>query len=210
MSSFNQEENSEIPSYLSHLEETVLEELSSREKNFSFRFNGLRRVLNDVHQQKLSRALERLQEDHLIERFPDGGYGLGKDSYEKIKERFKKKALYQRSRTHTLSEPVIYSARATDKEFPVKSIINRLIGKYFGQYRFMGHYFFNKSGKLEWINAENQSKIIVTEITPHKITILGYNTSKVALDRFLQIIQQILLELQLIVNLRQEANHQVN
>ena len=65
-----------IPEYLSSLEENVLSELSTREKNYSFRFNGLRRILRDVHQQKLTRALERLQEDNLIERHPDGGYTL--------------------------------------------------------------------------------------------------------------------------------------
>ena len=68
MDEFSQEMDDAIPNYLSNLEESVLEELSVREKNYSFRFNGLRRLLRDVHQQKLSRALERLQEDLLLKR----------------------------------------------------------------------------------------------------------------------------------------------
>ncbi|MHA2112363.1 MAG: hypothetical protein ACW98W_12850 [Candidatus Hodarchaeales archaeon] len=81
MNEFSQEIEDFIPEYLSSLEESVLEELSIREKNYSLRFNGLRRLLKDVHQQKLTRALERLQEDSLITQFPDGGYGLGNESY---------------------------------------------------------------------------------------------------------------------------------
>jgi len=70
MDEYSQENEEIIPDYLSNLEESVLEELSTRERNYSFRFNGLRRILSDVHQQKLTRALERLQEDRLIK---DGG-----------------------------------------------------------------------------------------------------------------------------------------
>ena len=140
METMNQDEDEFIPQYLSRLEEHVLSELSSREKNYSFRFNGLRRILKDVHQQKLSRALERLQEDQLIERNPDGGYGIDRNSYDMIRDYYHKHALfldYSSLNSETKQEFTIKANR----DFPVKSIISKLAGKYFGAFRFIGHYY---------------------------------------------------------------------
>lgn len=206
MNSFTDQEDPSIPEYLSQLEETVLEELSLRERNYSFRFNGLRRLLNDVHQQKLARALERLQEDNLIERYPDGGYGLDSKYYDRVKEKFGKQSLNNGNFGFDLNTHQNYTTISTGKDFPVQIIINKLTGKYFGQYRFIGHYFSNGKGRLEWIHAENQSKILLTQISPRKIEISALNVSKLAIERFLRIIQQILYELQIIAQFS-EVHH---
>jgi hypothetical protein len=210
MNTFNQEAEEMIPEYLSSLEETVLEELSVREKHYTFRFNGLRRVLNDVHQQKLTRALERLQEDHLIERHPDGGYGLDKKYYDKIRERFGSKPLSDGVFSFDLNKQKNYSAVTTSKEFPVQTIIDKLTGKYFGSFRFIGHYYANGKGRLEWIHAENQSKILITQISPYKIEISANNVSNLAINRFLRLIRQVLLEHKIFVNLTEEHSAQAN
>ncbi len=115
METLNQEDGEFIPDYLSRLEENVLSELSLREKNYSFRFNGLRRILKDVHQQKLSRALERLQEDQLVERYPDGGYGLDSSSYEMVRDHYNKNQIFlDYSRLNSGNKRVFF-AFSTDK-----------------------------------------------------------------------------------------------
>ena len=126
METLNQEDSEFIPVYLSRLEENVLSELSLREKNYSFRFNGLRRILKDVHQQKLSRALERLQDDQLVERYPDGGYGLDSSSYEMVRDHYNKKQIFlDYSRLNSGNKQVFF-AFSTDHSFPVKNIIDLL------------------------------------------------------------------------------------
>ncbi|MHA2225129.1 MAG: hypothetical protein ACXAC8_07985 [Candidatus Hodarchaeales archaeon] len=199
-----------FPEYLSRLEENVLSELSAREKNYTFRFNGLRRLLRDVHQQKLSRALERLQEDQLIERFPDGGYGLDPGSYEVVKERFGKQSLLPNFFDIHSSDKKIVTTIPSERRLPVKDITTSLSGKYFGDYRFMGHYFSKGEGRLEWINAEDHSKILITSITSSLIKIEAYNVSKIALNKFLRIIQEILVDKQIILKFTNNVASQAN
>ncbi|MHA2244048.1 MAG: hypothetical protein ACXADY_03695 [Candidatus Hodarchaeales archaeon] len=214
METLNQEDSEFIPDYLSRLEENVLTELSLREKNYSFRFNGLRRILKDVHQQKLSRALERLQDDQLIERYPDGGYGLDSSSYEMIRDHYN----YSRLNSDFLEKSVFldssnrqrYFAHSDDLNYPVKSIINKLAGKYFSDYRFIGHYYSDGKGRLEWINAEDHSKILISSISSSKIEIMAYNVSLIAVRKFLQIIQQLFLEYQIILKFSEDSSSQAN
>ncbi len=207
MDTFDQEEEF-IPDYLSRLEETVLEELSSREKNYSIRFNGLRRVLKDVHQQKLSRALERLQEDQLIVRYPDGGYGLGGNSYEMIREYFRGDA---RDYINLDTSPKqIISALSSDNNFPVQKIVSKLTGKYFGAFRFIGHYYSNGEGRLEWIHGEDHSRILISSITSSKIEIIAYNVSKVSITKFLDILRHVLIGYSILVEFSTTVSSQAN
>ena len=201
MDTSDQEDSEFIPVYLSRLEEHVLSELSSREKNYSFRFNGLRRILQDVHQQKLSRALERLQEDRLIERYADGSYGLDSNSYERVREYYNKQQMFLDYSNFESDNKQVFTAFSTDHNFPVKRIINNLAGKYFGDFRFIGHYYSNGKGRLEWIHTEQHSTILISTITASKIEIMAYNVSQAAINKFLQIIQQLLLDYQIILNL---------
>jgi hypothetical protein len=206
----NSDDNAFSPEYLSSLEENVLSELSSREKNYAFRFNGLRRILRDVHQQKLTRALERLQEDNLIERQPNGGYQLEDNSYDRIREYYSKQDRYFGYGKSNLDNEKIFTSISRDTKFPVKHIINRLSGKYFGDYRFIGHYYSEGRGQLEWIHAEDHSRILISTITPSKITMITYNVSKIAINKFLRILQQTLLEYQMVVPLTEETASQAN
>ncbi|MFX0122030.1 MAG: hypothetical protein ACFFAE_00185 [Candidatus Hodarchaeota archaeon] len=201
METMNQEEDEFIPQYLSRLEEHVLSELSSREKNYSFRFNGLRRILKDVHQQKLSRALERLQEDQLIERNPDGGYGLDRDSYDMIRDYYHKQSLFL-DYSNLNSEGKQELTITANRDFPVKSIISKLTGKYFGAFRFIGHYYSDGEGRLEWIHAEDRSKILISAFSASKIKIAAYNLSKAEINKFLHILQQYLLDYTIVAQLR--------
>ena len=210
METLNQEDSEFIPVYLSRLEENVLSELSLREKNYSFRFNGLRRILKDVHQQKLSRALERLQEDQLVERYPDGGYGLDSSSYEMVRDHYNKNQIFlDYSRLNSGNKRVFF-AFSTDRSFPVKNIIDLLAGKYFSDYRFIGHYYSDGKGRLEWTHSEDHSKILISSISVSKIEIVAYNVSLIVVRKFLQIIQQLLLEYQIILQFTDETGSQAN
>ncbi|MFX0050452.1 MAG: hypothetical protein ACFE8U_04080 [Candidatus Hermodarchaeota archaeon] len=210
MNTINQEEGEVLPEYLSRLEENVLEELSLREKHYSFRFNGLRRLLKDVHQQKLSRALERLQEDRLIEQYPDGGYGLDRNSYEMIREHFgNHQAKIDYFEFNSTSKRV-YTAISSENQIPVKSLINKLAGKYFGSFRFMGHYYSNGEGRLEWIHADDHSKILISSLTSAKLEIISYNVTQTEITKFLNILQQLLFDYQIILSFSINSTTQVN
>ncbi len=202
MDEFSQEMDDAIPNYLSNLEESVLEELSVREKNYSFRFNGLRRLLRDVHQQKLSRALERLQEDRLIRQDPDGGYGLGDDSYDIIREHFGNQELFGQFQRGKKEPNSIQTEIIANKEIPVAELVSLLAGKYFGYYRFVGHYYNNNKGRLEWTHVEDHSKILISTVSQTTIKIESFNVSKATIERFIQLIRQMMVSYQILFQVR--------
>lgn len=206
----NRDNSAFSPEYLSSLEENVLSELSSREKTYAFRFNGLRRLLSDVHQQKLTRALERLQEDNLIERHPSGGYRLDDNSYDMVREYYSKQDMYLNYRKPNSGNKKVFTSISGEHPFPVKHIISKLSGKYFGDFRFIGHYYSKGKGQLEWIHAEDRSRILISTITLSEIQIITYNINKAELSRFLRIVQQTLLDYQLVVTLTEETVPQAN
>ena len=210
MNEFSQEIEDFVPEYLSSLEESVLEELSIREKNYSLRFNGLRRLLKDVHQQKLTRALERLQEDSLITQFPDGGYGLGKESYDKVRQYFGKNDLIYRFEERNSDPDKVTAALFSNKEIPVEDIVQQLAGKYFGNYRFVGHYLTNNKGRLEWIHMEDHSKILISSISPTEIKIESFNVSKSTIERLIQMIRQMLVTQKIFLRLHESLPSRAN
>ncbi len=210
MNEFSQEIEDFIPEYLSRLEESVLEELSIREKNYSLRFNGLRRLLKDVHQQKLTRALERLQEDSLITQFPDGGYGLGNESYDKVRQYFGKDGIIYRYQENNSDPEKVVAALISNKEIPVEDIVQQLAGKYFGNYRFVGHYLTNNKGRLEWIHMEDHSKILISSISATEIKIESFNVSKSTIERLIQMIRQILVTQKIFLRLHENSPSNAN
>ncbi|MHA1541791.1 MAG: hypothetical protein ACTSQH_02310 [Candidatus Hodarchaeales archaeon] len=210
MNEFSQEIEDFIPEYLSRLEESVLEELSIREKNYSLRFNGLRRLLKDVHQQKLTRALERLQEDSLITQFPDGGYGLGNESYDKVRQYFGKDGIIYRYQENNSDPEKVIAALISNKEIPVEDIVQQLAGKYFGNYRFVGHYLTNNKGRLEWIHMEDHSKILISSISATEIKIESFNVSKSTIERLIQMIRQMLVSQKIFLRLHESLPSNAN
>ena len=193
-----QTEKDETPEYLSYrssLEETVLSEFSTREKSYAFRFNGLRRVLKDVHQQKLTRALERLQEDQLIERHQDGGYTLDANYYDNVRDYYlKQKDFIQRSPSEVTHSQQHFIGKRKENDLPVQQLTEKLAGKYFSSYRFIGHYYSNGEGRLEWIHAEDGSRILISSISSNQILIASRNVSQSAIRKFLHILQHILMD----------------
>ena len=210
MDEFSQEIEDFVPEYLSSLEESVLEELSIREKHTSLRFNGLRRLLKDVHQQKLTRALERLQEDSLIKQFPDGGYGLGNESYDKVRQYFGKDGLMYRYQEKNTDPEKVLASLTSNREIPVEDLVEFLAGKYFGNYRFVGHYYMNEKGRLEGIHVEEHSKILISSISPTEITIESFNVSKSTIERLIQMIRQMLVTRKIFLHLHESSPSHAN
>ncbi len=199
-----------IPEYLSRLEESVLEELSIRERNYNFRFNGLRRLLRDVHQQKLTRALERLQEDRLIQQSPDGGYRLGNDSYDKVREYYGNQELLHHYQNQNNEQGKLLTTITSEKEIPVEDLIKKLAGKYFGYFRFVGHFSTDKKGRLEWIHVEDHSKILISTISQSEIEIESYNVRKETIERFIQLIRQLLVNQHVFLQIRENSSSHPN
>ncbi|NHJ03027.1 MAG: hypothetical protein EAX86_12900 [Candidatus Heimdallarchaeota archaeon] len=212
--STEQTEKETIPDYLSYrsqLEETVLSEFSTREKSYAFRFNGLRRVLKDVHQQKLTRALERLQEDQLIERHQDGGYTLDSNYYDYLKDYYEKqKAFSRRSVSDSIHTQQNFIATRKENDLPVQQLTEKLAGKYFSYYRFIGHYYSNGEGRLEWIHAEDGSRILISAISSDQILVSSRNVSQNAIRKFLHIIQHILIEYNIYLAFTEETGPEAN
>ncbi|PWI49049.1 hypothetical protein CEE45_03805 [Candidatus Heimdallarchaeota archaeon B3_Heim] len=210
MEEYRQESADFVPEYLSSLEESVLEELSVREKNYNFRFNGLRRLLRDVHQQKLTRALERLQEDRLIQQSPDGGYGLGNETYDKVREYFDNQGLIHHYQEQNSELKKILTTITSEKEIPVEDLVKQLAGKYFGYYRFVGHFSTDNKGRLEWIHVEDHSKILISTISQTEIEIESYNVKSETIERFIQLIRQMLVNHQIFLQIRRISTSHAN
>lgn len=210
MEEYRQESADFVPEYLSSLEESVLEELSVREKNYNFRFNGLRRLLRDVHQQKLTRALERLQEDRLIQQSPDGGYGLGNETYDIVREYFDNQGLINHYQEQNSELKKILTTITSEKEIPVEDLVKQLAGKYFGYYRFVGHFSTDNKGRLEWIHVEDHSKILISTISQTEIEIESYNVNSETIERFIQLIRQMLVNHQIFLQIRRTSTSHAN
>ena len=210
MEEYRQESADFVPEYLSSLEESVLEELSVREKNYNFRFNGLRRLLRDVHQQKLTRALERLQEDRLIQQSPDGGYGLGNETYDIVREYFDNQGLIHHYQEQNSELKKILTTITSEKEIPVEDLVKQLAGKYFGYYRFVGHFSTDNKGRLEWIHVEDHYKIFISTIYQTEIEIESYNVNSETIERFIQLIRQMLVNHQIFLQIRRTSTSHAN
>jgi hypothetical protein len=167
-------------------------------------------LLRDVHQQKLTRALERLQEDQLIQQYPDGGYGLGRDSYDRIRKHFSNQGLFDQYQREKIEPSRIQAEITANKEIPVAELVSRLAGKYFGYYRFIGHSHENNKGRLEWIHVEDHSRILVSTISPSKIQIESTNVSKATIERFIQLIREILIYQKILLQVRKISSSRPN
>jgi hypothetical protein len=160
--------------------------------------------------QKLTRALERLQEDSLITQFPDGGYGLGNESYDKVRQYFGKDDIIYSYQENNSDPEKVVAALISNKEIPVEDIVQQLAGKYFGNYRFVGHYLTNNKGRLEWIHMEDHSKILISSISATEIKIESFNVSKSTIERLIQMIRQMLVTQKIFLRLHEKLPSNAN
>ena len=111
-----------------------------------FTFDGLKR-LTGLHQEKLSRIIDRLEEEGLLEKV-DEGYRITARGNETV----------PRSLSTTLQPiPIVQSLLPRDVD--LQQIISGLKGRWFGGLRWLGYSQDNDATTLKWIAEEDGIQI---------------------------------------------------
>ena len=107
-----------------------------------FTFDGLRRLLG-LHQETLSRVLDRLQDDGFVEKVADG-YRLTPEAGELVPRRLSSRL------THV---PIIQALLPEDAD--VGSIVAGLKGRWFGKLHWVGYSQNEEGTVLRWIGEDD-------------------------------------------------------
>ncbi len=107
-----------------------------------FTFDGLKRLLG-VHQEMLSRVLDRLEEEGLVEKLPEGYRVTVRGS-----ELFPRRLSSAPSRI-----PIVQSLLPQDID--LKRIISELKGRWFGNLRWLGYSQTDEGVVLKWITEDD-------------------------------------------------------
>ena len=130
---------------LDYRQREVLSALSEEHKA-TYSFQGLRRKLG-LHQEMLSRTLDRLEEQDLVEKTEDG-YRISFDSHS---SRF----------SHTGSAAV--EARAITAYLPhdvdPSFVLRNLKGRWFGEYRWLGYSSTSSATMMIWISDDGRVEL---------------------------------------------------
>ena len=122
-----------------------------------FTFDGLKRLLG-LHQEKLSRIIDRLEEEGVFERVPEG-YSITK----------KGNALVARPLSSTQPTiPIVQSLLPRDVD--LQEIIAGLKGRWFGSLRWLGYVNNDEGVILKWI-AEEQGFQLDAKFTENYLSI---------------------------------------
>ena len=123
-----------------------------------FTFEGLRRRLK-IHQETLSRILNRLTEEKILKK-TNSHYALTSKAKDLLKTQ------NQTSASRTL--PVLQTFLPS--QIPITKIVSNLKGKWFGTLRWLGYYKINEDVVLKWITTDGgiilsaiffQSKLLI-------------------------------------------------
>ena len=106
-----------------------------------FTFDGLKRLLG-LHQEKLSRIIDRLEEEGILERIPEG-YRITKRGNELI------------ARPLASSQPIVPIVQSLlPRDIDLQQIIGGLKGRWFGSLRWLGYVNNDEGVILKWIAEE--------------------------------------------------------
>ena len=111
-----------------------------------FTFDGIKRLLG-LHQEKLSRIIDRLEEEGLLEKVPDGY---------RITSRGKNLIPRQLASAQP-SIPIVQSLLPRDVD--LQNIISELKGRWFGSLRWLGYAKNNEGTILKWIADQDAFQI---------------------------------------------------
>ena len=120
--------------------------LDAFDSQSDFGFQGLKRKLG-IHQETLSRALHRLEDDQLIEHTTDG-YRLTPQGSAIIKRP------NSTSRTHGILDTYLPS------DISISDLISRLKYSWFGTLRWLGYAETKEETTLNWVTEDGVSKVI--------------------------------------------------
>jgi len=134
----------------------VLKLLSS-EQNAHFSFQGLRRRLG-FHQETLTRTLKRLEDAHAIERSPDGYRLSGSANGYSFTVRT----------NQPNPKPIVEAYLPTQVDVTV--LFQRLRGKWFGNFRWLGYSHDGDMISMSWISEDGRMQL-QARINSGRITI---------------------------------------
>ncbi len=111
-----------------------------------FTFDGLKRLLG-IHQEKLSRIIDRLEEEGVLEKVPEGYQVTRKGN-----------AIIPRPlNSSQLPMPIVQSLLPRDVD--VESLVSQLKGRWFGKLRWLGYARNDEGVVLKWIADEDKFQI---------------------------------------------------
>jgi len=138
-----------------------------------YSFQGLKRRL-EIHQQKLTKALKRALEKGLIDRTKNGFYFLTPQGRVLISTKIDEKSanLFDQNpqkSSHSLQVEAFIETEMIDH----KPIVEQLISKYWGDFRFLSHYTDHLESSAVWITTDGSYTALFTvrEIGTAQITI---------------------------------------
>ncbi|MFX0162273.1 MAG: hypothetical protein ACFE68_02895 [Candidatus Hodarchaeota archaeon] len=139
---------------------TVLAEDPFSEIKYSFQ--GLKRRL-EIHQQKLAKALKRALEKGLIERTKEGFYFLTPQGRSLISTKINKKTATLLDQNPQKSGSFLQVEAFIETEMiDHKPIVEQLIGKYWGVFRFLSHYNDHLESSVAWITTDGSHTALFT------------------------------------------------
>jgi DNA-binding transcriptional ArsR family regulator len=182
----------------------------------TYSFKAIQRKL-DIHQQSLARALKRLGYLELIEK-SSAGYKLIKKNMPLSKD------LFEKSQIEEEEDPELFEAKKAKKKFnqliqiriPIKNsielIVNRLIGKWFGDLRWFGLIKKETALTLQWIainkyNNDNLFQININIVSEYIVIECNAVSDKEKIEAMLysnRIVSEIMKTLQ--SNLQEEES----
>ena len=122
-----------------------------------FTFDGLKRLLG-LHQEKLSRIIDRLEEEGILERVPEG-YRITKRGNEQFARPLA---------TSQSTVPIVQSLLPRDID--LQEIIGGLKGRWFGSLRWLGYVNSDEGVILKWI-AEEEGFQLEAKFTENYLSI---------------------------------------
>ena len=111
-----------------------------------FTFDGLKRLLG-LHQEKLSRIIDRLEEEGMLEKVPEG-YRVTRKG---------RAIVPQPLNSSQIPIPIVQSLLPRDID--IESMVSSLKGRWFGKLRWLGYSKNDDGVVLKWIADENGFQI---------------------------------------------------
>ena len=119
--------------------------LFSTDQNAHYSFQGLRRRLG-LHQETLTRTLKRLEDAHAIERSPDG-----------YKLRSSMVSSFTVPTTQPIAKPIVEAYLPAQVDVTI--LFQRLRGKWFGSFRWLGYSHDGGTLSMSWISEDGRLQL---------------------------------------------------
>ena len=139
-----------LPPKVGDLESNIISLFNKKSPNYAYSFTGMRRVLGNIHQQSLSNSLDRLVEDSLLVKGPNGYYAIDHAN--------NSRDAMQHGRVDSNWQESWYGRPLSP--IPVKRVFQELHGKWFGNSRFIGGGYDkqNTEAVLEWLDTSGEKE----------------------------------------------------